>query len=161
MDVSQMQIQLLYLIVTNIAHFLTGGDGNIGAMIEIFESSYTPTISQDIFDGIKRKVMQTLEEGSYLSPLHRELNEKSKYMRFTDIKYYHPNTSFSYTFKEKVACLISQWYNEYLDLCQVEENEYHKQPFSLHYTITPFSLHEKGVGNSYYKEKLNWIDCIL
>ena len=100
-------------------------------MIEIFESSYTPTISQDIFDGIKRKVMQTLEEGSYLSPLHRELDEKSKYMRFTDIISYHPNTSLSYTFKEKVACLISQWYNEYLDLSQVEENEYHKQNYPL------------------------------
>ena len=77
-----MQIQLLYLInkfriVTNIAHFLTGGDGNIGAMIEIFESSYTPTISQDIFDGIKRKVMQTLEEGSYLSPFCIESSMKN------------------------------------------------------------------------------------
>ena len=64
---------------------------------------------------IKPKLLTALNEESFLSDLHKQLDEKSKYMRFNDLIAYHPTTPFDYNFKEKFACLASQWYDEYSD----------------------------------------------
>ena len=75
--------------------------------------------------------MQALKEKSYLSELHKVLDKKSKCTRFTDIIALHPSTSVHYSVKEKVACLVSEWYNEYLDTQLIEINDTHKRDYPL------------------------------
>lgn len=71
--------------------------------------------------------MRALEH-TYL--LHKMLDDKSKY-RYYDIIALHPITSVDYTVKETVACLVSQWYNEYLDTQLIEINDAHKRDYPL------------------------------
>ena len=40
-------------------------------------------------------------------------------------------TSVQYFLKEKVACLVSEWYNEHLETCQIEKDERHKCDYPL------------------------------
>ena len=87
-------------------------------MVEILEAPLIPhgsEVEDEILNNLKPKLMQALKEKSYLSELHTVLDEKSKCTRFTDIIALHPSTSVHYSVKEKVACLVSEWHNEYLD----------------------------------------------
>ena len=113
-----------------------GGDGNIGAMAEIFESpAKPPHLSEEqqleIINEIKPKLLTALNEESFLSDLYKQLDEKSKYMRFNDLIAYHPTTPFDYNFKEKFACLASQWYDEYLVCRQIDISDAHKRDYLL------------------------------
>ena len=92
-----------------------------------------------------------MKENSYISNLHRQLDEKSKYLKFNDLISYHPETSVEYGLKEKVACLVSKWYNEHLETCQIEIDERHKCDYPLA-VLLPVVL--KSISNS----KLIYID---
>ena len=63
--------------------------------------------------------------------LHKQLDEKSKYMKYNDLVTYHPETPFDYTFKEKAACLVSEWYDEYLASRQIDISSNHKRDYPL------------------------------
>ena len=123
-------------------------------MVEIFESDPNlPTYDeyQEIINSIKPKLINALKENSYISDLHRQLDEKSKYLKFNDLISYHPETSVEYALKEKVACLVSKWYNEHLETCQIEIDERHKCDYPLA-VLLPVVL--ESISNS----KLIYID---
>ena len=48
-------------------------------------------------------------------------------MRFNDLIVYHPTTPLDYNFKEKFACLASQWYDEYLVCKQIDSSDATKE----------------------------------
>ena len=58
---------------------LTGGDENI----LVCPALPTSEVLQDVLASIKPKMLNALHEKSFLPNLHRELDEKSKYMRLT------------------------------------------------------------------------------
>ena len=68
----------------------------------------------ETLNNFKPTLMQALKGNTYLSELHKMLDEKSK-CRFYDIIALHPRTSVDYTVKETAACLVSQWYKEHLE----------------------------------------------
>ena len=68
----------------------------------------------ETLDNLEPILMQALEGNTYLSELHKMLDEKSK-CRFYDIIALHPRTSVDYTVKETAARLVSQWYHEHLE----------------------------------------------
>ena len=77
----------MFLHVINIQLF-SGGDGNIGSMVDIFESTVTPHTSEGYFESMncfKPKMMNALKENSYISELDRQLDERSKYLKFNDL----------------------------------------------------------------------------
>ena len=97
----------------------TGEDcnSNLGAMVEVIESplnSPASEVESEILNSLKPKLMRALEENSYVSELHKTLDQNSKYTRFNDIITLHPSTSVHYSVKEKVAHLVSEWYKEHL-----------------------------------------------
>ena len=115
---------------------ITGGDCSIGAMVEIFQAPMKPShLSEErqfeMINAIKPKLMTALNKGLFLSDLHALLDEKSNYLPFGDLIAYHPETLFDYNFKEKSACLVSQWYNEYLVSTKIDMSDAHKRDYPL------------------------------
>ena len=103
-------------------------------MVEVLEGTLIPhgsEVEDEFLNNLKPKLMQALKEKSYLSELHKVLDEKSKCTRFTDIIVLHPSTSVHYSVKEKVAFLVSEWCNEYLDTQLIEINDTHKRDYPL------------------------------
>ena len=97
-------------------------------MVDIFESPTKVSEEQqfEIINILKPKLLTALNEESFLSVLHKQLDEKSKYMKYNDLVTYHTETPFDYTFKEKAACLVSEWYDEYLASRQIDISSIHK-----------------------------------
>ena len=110
-----------------------GDYSGIGAMVDIFQSPTKVSEEQqfEIINNLKPKLLTALNEESFLSVLHKQLDEKSKYMKYNDLVTYHPETPFDYTFKEKAACLVSEWYDEYLASRQIDISSNHKRDYPL------------------------------
>ena len=105
-------------------------------MVEIFQtpaklSNLSEERQFEMINNIKPKLMTALNEGSYLSDLHKFLDEKSKYLPYGDLITYHPETLFDYTFKERAACLVPQWYDEYLVSTKIDISDTHRRDYPL------------------------------
>ena len=126
----------MYINLINYHFNFTGEScsSNLGAMVEVIESplnSPASEVESEILNSLKPKLMRALEENSYVSELHKTLDQKSKYTRFNDIITLHPSTSVHYSVKEKVAHLVSEWYKEYLETQFIEISEAHKRDYPL------------------------------
>ena len=104
--------------------------------IHSLPDSPSPSISEeehDMLNSIKPKLLDALVNNTHLSRLHKQLDDKSKYIRFNDLISYHPMTSAHYSIKEKVACLVTEWNNEYLHIAQLYDklDDGHKRNYPL------------------------------
>ena len=75
--------------------------------------------------------MKALNEESYFSDLHKFLVEKSKYLPYGAVITYHPETLFDYTFKEWAACLVPQWFEEYLVSTKIDFADTHRRDIPI------------------------------